>query len=214
MDKKAIVFVDANNWYHNLKRWFTPSEIDISKVVNFIAKEKKLEVLEIRWYASVLSIEDNKLDYMKHMNFLSILQGKGIRVITRKLQRLSNKEILKKRQELLESWDLCDVCKPIVNESFLDISDHSKKEKGIDVRIAIDMVKEALQDNVDYCILISGDADFIPAFDLIKEIGKDVLSCSVPRGYSNELRQKFPYMLLDRDILNKCFRDYKGRTIK
>src|SRR3989344_5372488 len=133
MDKKAIVFVDANNWYHNLKGWFTPSEIDISKVVNFIAKEKKLEVLEIRWYASVLSIEDNKLDYMKHMNFLSILQGKGIRVITRKLQRLSNKEILKKRQELLESWDLCDVCKPIVNESFLDISDHSKKEKGIDV---------------------------------------------------------------------------------
>jgi len=212
MDKKAIVFVDANNWYHNLKGWFTPSEIDISKVVNFIAKEKKLEVLEIRWYASVLSIEDNKLDYMKHMNFLSILQGKGIRVITRKLQRLSNKEILKKRQELLESWDLCDVCKPIVNESFLDISDHSKKEKGIDVRIAIDMVKEALQDNVDYCILISGDADFIPAFDLIKEIGKDVLSCSVPRGYSNELRQKFPYMLLDRDILNKCFRDYKGKT--
>ena len=212
MDKKAIVFVDANNWYHNLKGWFTPSEIDISKVVNFIAKEKKLEVLEIRWYASVLSIEDNKLDYMKHMNFLSILQGKGIRVITRKLQRLSNKEILKKRQELLESWDLCDVCKPIVKESFLDISDHSKKEKGIDVRIAIDMVKEALQDNVDYCILISGDADFIPAFDLIKEIGKDVLSCSVPRGYSNELRQKFPYMLLDRDILNKCFRDYKGKT--
>jgi len=212
MDKKAIVFVDANNWYHNLKGWFTPSEIDISKVVNFIAKEKKLEVLEIRWYASVLSIEDNKLDYMKHMNFLSILQGKGIRVITRKLQRLSNKEILKKRQELLESWDLCDVCKPIVKESFLDISDHSKKEKGIDVWIAIDMVKEALQDNVDYCILISGDADFIPAFDLIKEIGKDVLSCSVPRGYSNELRQKFPYMLLDRDILNKCFRDYKGKT--
>jgi len=212
MDKKAIVFVDANNWYHNLKGWFTPSEIDISKVVNFIAKEKKLEVLEIRWYASVPSIEDNKLDYMKHMNFLSILQGKGIRVITRKLQRLSNKEILKKRQELLESWDLCDVCKPIVKESFLDISDHSKKEKGIDVWIAIDMVKEALQDNVDYCILISGDADFIPAFDLIKEIGKDVLSCSVPRGYSNELRQKFPYMLLDRDILNKCFRDYKGKT--
>ena len=209
MDKKAIVFVDANNWYHNLKGWFTPSEIDISKVVNFIAKEKKLEVLEIRWYASVLSIEDNKLDYMKHMNFLSILQGKGIRVITRKLQRLSNKEILKKRQELLESWDLCDVCKPIVKESFLDISDHSKKEKGIDVWIAIDMVKEALQDNVDYCILISCDADFIPAFDLIKEIGKDVLSCSVPRGYSNELRQKFPYMLLNRDILNKCFRDYK-----
>src|SRR3989344_7490148 len=209
MDKKAIVFVDANNWYHNLKRWFTPSEIDISKVVNFIAKEKKLEVLEIRWYASVLSIEDNKLDYMKHMNFLSILQGNGIRVITRKLQRLSNKEILKKRQELLESWDLCDVCKPIVKESFLDISDHSKKEKGIDVWIAIDMVKESLQSNIDLCVLISGDADFVPAFNLIKSIKKEVLSVFIPRGYSNELRQKFPYLILGREILNKCFADHK-----
>jgi len=214
MTKKAIFFVDANNWYHNLKRWFTPSEIDISKVVHFITKEKNIEILEIRWYASIPSIEDNKLDYMKHMKFLSILQEKGIKVITRKLQRLSNKEILKKRQELLESWDLCELCKPIVKESFLDITDHTKKEKGIDVWIAIDMVKEAINNKLDCAVLISGDADFVPAFNLIKEINKRVLSCFVPRGYSNELRQKFPYLLLNREILNKCFRDYKGRTIK
>ena len=212
MIKKAIVFVDSNNWYHNVKKWFTPSEIDISKVVSFIAKEKNLEILEIRWYASVPSIEDNKLDYMKHMNFLSILQGKGIKVITRKLQRLSNKEILKKRQELLESWDLCEVCKPIVKESFLDIADYNKKEKGIDVWIAIDMVKESFQGDINCCVLISGDADFVPAFSLIKEIGKEVLSCFVPSGYSNELRQKFPYMLLSREILNDCFRDYKKKS--
>ncbi|PIN94131.1 hypothetical protein COU54_00250 [Candidatus Pacearchaeota archaeon CG10_big_fil_rev_8_21_14_0_10_31_24] len=214
MIKKTIFFVDANNWYHNVKKWFTPSEIDITKVVNFIAKDKNLQVLEIRWYASVPSIEDNKLDYMKHMNFLSILQKKGVKVITRKLQRLSNKQVLKNRQELLDSWDLCDVCKPIVEESFLDIVSHNKKEKGIDVWVAIDMVKEALQNNIDCCVLISGDADFVPAFNLIKEINKEVLSCFVPRGYSNELRQKFPYMILNKEILNKCLRDYKGRTIK
>ena len=214
MVKKAIVFVDANNWYHNLKKWFKPSEIDIQKVANLVAKEESLDILEIRWYASIPSIEDNKLDYMKHMNFLSILQEKGVKVITRKLQRLSNKETLKKRQELLESWDLCEVCKPIVKESFLDISDHSKKEKGIDVWIAIDMVKEIINNNIDCVVLISGDADFVPAFSLIKETGKDVLSCFVPRGYSNELRQKFPFKILNKEMLNNCFRDYKGKTIK
>ena len=207
--KRAIFFVDANNWYHNVKYWFKPSEIDICKVVEWISEEKNLETVEIRWYASVPSIEDNKLDYMKHMNFLSILQENGIKVITRKLQRLSNKEMLMKRQELLESWDLCEVCKPIVKESFLDISDHSKKEKGIDVWIAIDMVKESLQNNIDFCVLISGDADFVPAFNLIKSIKKEVLSVFIPRGYSNELRQKFPYLILGREILNKCFADHK-----
>ncbi len=214
MNKKAIVFVDANNWYHNLKRWFKPSEIDISKVVNLIAKERCLEIIGVKWYASVPNIEDNQINYMKHMNFLSSLQDMGIKVITRKLQRLSNKEILKKRQELLDSWDLCEVCKPIVKESFLDISDHGQKEKGIDVWIAIDMVKEAINNNLDCAVLISGDADFVPAFSLIKETGKEVLSCSVPRGYSNELRQKFPYLILNREMLNTCFRDYKGKTIK
>ena len=25
--KKAIVFVDANNWYHNAKKFFNPSDV-------------------------------------------------------------------------------------------------------------------------------------------------------------------------------------------
>jgi len=197
--KRAIVFVDANNWYHNLKRWFKPSNIDIKKVANLIAKENNLDILEIRWYASVPDIEDNKINYMQHMSFLSSLRKRDIKVITRKLQRLSTKELKKKREDLLNSWDLCEVCKPIVEASFLDISDHNQKEKGIDVWIAIDMVKEAINENIDCAVLISGDADFVPAFNLIKEIGKDVLSCSVPRGYSNELRQKFPFLILGKD---------------
>ncbi|NIA02571.1 MAG: NYN domain-containing protein [Nitrospirae bacterium] len=85
------------------------------------------------------------------------------------------------------------------------IEDVNQKEKGIDVWIAIDMVKEAIQENIDVCVLISGDADFVPAFNLIKDIGKNVLSCAVPRGYSNELRQKFPYYILKKEDLNKCF---------
>ena len=209
MIKKAILFVDANNWYHNVKSWFRPSNIDIVKVANLISKEKDLDILEIRWYTSMPSISDNSLTYKMQRSFLGYLQKQGIKIITRKLQRLSTKELKKKRQDFIESWDLCEVCKPIVEASFLDISDHSQKEKGIDVWIAIDMVKEAIKDNIDCVVLISGDADFVPAFSLIKELGKDVLSCSVPRGYSNELRQKFPYLILNKEKLNKCLRDWK-----
>lgn len=208
--KKVIVFVDANNWYHNLKYWFTPSDIDICKVTDLIAKEEGLDILEIRWFISMPRIEDNELVYKRQRAFLGSLEKRGVKIITRKLQRLSNKELIKKRQELLESWDLCEKCKPIVEESFLDIMNHNQKEKGIDVWIAIDMVKEALQNNVDCCVLISGDADFVPAFSLIKdELNKKVLSCFVPRGYSNELRQKFPYFILRKETLMKCLRDYK-----
>ncbi len=212
--KKAIVFVDANNWYHNIKGWFIPSDIDICKVVELISKKKNLKILEIRWYASVPDIEDDKLKYMRHMDFLASLRKRNVKVITRKLQKLSNKELLKKRQEFIKSWDLCEVCKPIVEASFLDIADHYQKEKGIDVWIAVDMVKKVINNKIDCAILISGDADFVPAFDLIQNLKKEVLSCFVPRGYSNEIRQKFPYIILNKEELKKCLNDRKLKEDK
>jgi len=206
MIKKGVVFIDANNLYHNVKHWFKPSDIDIVKVIEKISKEKSLEVLEIRWYVSVPNIEDDKIKYMRHMAFLSNLEKKGIKVFTRKLQKLSNKELRKKREDFIQDWDLCSVCKPIVEKSFLDISNYSQKEKGIDVLIAVDMLKESRREDLDLCLLISGDADFIPAFDLVIETGKDVLVAFVPRGYSNELRQKFEHIIFDRSELSKCLR--------
>ena len=207
--RKAILFIDANNWYHNLKNWFKPSSIDIKKLSEFISKKMSINITEIRWYTSMPDIGDNPLIYKNQRAFLGNLEKQGVKIITRKLQKLSTKEIKKKREELLNSWDLCKVCKPIVEESFLDISDNHQKEKGIDVWIAIDMVKETIKENIDIAVLISGDADFVPAFSLIKEVGKEVLSCSVPRGYSNELRQKFPFLVLNKEILTKCLKDYK-----
>ncbi len=206
MGKMAVIFVDANNWYHNLKSWFKPGDIDIIKLAKLISKEKNVEISEIRWYASMPNRTDNELVYKNQRRFLGRLQKEGITVITRKLQRLSTNELKKKRRDFIESWDLCEVCKPIVEGSFLDISDHHQKEKGIDVWIAVDMVKKAIKTETDQCILISGDADFVPAFNLIKEVNKDVLSVSVPKGYSNELRQKFPYIVLKKEDLDKCLR--------
>ena len=94
--KKAIFFIDANNWYHNVKGWFKPSDIDIKKVVDLISSGKKLSAVEIRWYVSMPSMEDNELIYKRQRSFLGHLEKQGIKIITRKLQRLSNKEIIKK----------------------------------------------------------------------------------------------------------------------
>lgn len=210
MGKKAIVFIDANNWYHNVKHWFKPSDIDIKKVVNLISKEKDLDVLEIRWYASMPNRQDNELVYKRQRAFLGNLQKQGVKIITRKLQRLSTKEIKKKRQDFIDAWDLCDKCKPIVEESFLDIADHHKKEKGIDVWIAVDMIrKSVIEKECDVCFLISGDADFVPSLELVQKQEKEVLSVFIPRGYSSELRQKFPFMIIQREDITKCLKEYK-----
>jgi uncharacterized LabA/DUF88 family protein len=151
-NKRAIVFVDANNWYHNLKLLFKP----------------------------------------------------------RKLQRLSNKEILKRKKEIIENLDLCNNFRPLIEASFLDLADIKRKEKGIDVWIAIDMIKKSIIDNqCDICILISGYTDFVPAVNLIKQAGKQVLSAFIPFEYSTELRNSTQYFIIRKETLIKCFRDYQ-----
>jgi len=210
--KKAIVFVDANNWYHNVKKYYNPSKVDIIKIAEFIIKLKGYSLAELRWYVSVPSIEDGKRMYFQHLSFLDRLKNRGIRVITRKLQRLSGKEIFKRKRELLDSLHLCKICKPIVDSQFLEIADIKKKEKGVDVAIVVDMINKCLiTGECEVCILISGDADFVPALELIKNRGKEVLSSAVPLGYSSELREKFPYLILSPDTLKRCFRDYESK---
>jgi len=190
--KKAIVFVDANNWYHNVKKFFDPGEVDIMKVAGYLCKLRCYSLSEIRWYASTPSITDGEAMYYRHMSFLQSLEKRGVKVVARKLQRISNKEVLMKKKETIGSLDLCKSCKPLVESAFSSLAGLKKKEKGIDVWVAIDMIKKSIiEKECDACIIISGDADFVPALDLIEKHKKEVLTAMVPWGYSSELRQKF-----------------------
>lgn len=215
MTKKAIFFIDANNWYHNVKKYHNPSEIDIQKLVNFFCKIKDYELIEIRWYASVPSISDGNDMYYRHISYLESLEKKGIKVITRKLQKLSNKEIIKKKQATISNLDLCENCEKLVEANFLDLADIKRKEKGIDIWIAIDMLNlSVIENKCDTCILISGDADFVPALNILKEHNKEVLTAMTSFGYSRELIEKFPFFIIKNETLLRSLKDYPGRTTK
>ncbi len=215
MGKKAIFFFDANNWYHNIKKYHNPSEIDIQKLVNFFCKTKNYDLVEIRWYASVPSISDGENIYYKHLSYLESLEKKGVKVIRRKLQKLSNKEILKRKQETINNLDLCEVCQPLVEASFLDLADIKRKEKGIDVWIAVDMINLAVMENkCDVCVLVSGDADFVPSLEILKTHNKEVLTAMTSKGYSRELIEKFPFFIIRNETLLRCLKDYPGRKVE
>ncbi len=208
--KKAIVFVDANNWYHNVRRLFEPGKVAIVKVAEFLCNVKKYELVQVKWYASTPSIADGEAIYYRHMSFLKKLEKKGVKVITRKLQRISNREVFNKKKETIDNLDLCINCKHLVKCAFLDLGDFKKKEKGIDVWISVDMIKEsAIDKNCDVCILISGDADFVPALNLIRSQGIEVLTAMAPFGYSSELIRTFPFFILRKETLMKCLRGFK-----
>ena len=139
--KKAIMFVDGNNWYHNVKSVVAkPRGIDFRKLAEMVAEQFDLDVVGIKYYNSVPDIEFSEEVYYKHMVFLAGLKQKGLDVNTLKLKKMK-----------------------VGGKSFV-------VEKGIDVMIAIDMInKTLLEKECECCVLVSGDSDFVPVMDLIKE---------------------------------------------
>ncbi len=53
-------------------------------------------------------------------------------------------------------------------------TDHSIRQKQVDIHLAVDMIKLALKNKVDNIILVTGDTDFIPAIKFVKDEGATV----------------------------------------
>jgi len=55
-----------------------------------------------------------------------------------------------------------------------------KVEKGVDVKLAIDLLSLAYHDIYDIAIIISNDSDFVPAIKEIQNLGKQAYNVSFP----------------------------------
>ena len=56
-------------------------------------------------------------------------------------------------------------------------------EKGVDVKLATDMLLHASRDNYDVAVLVSGDTDFVDVVQGVKDLGKNVeIALFDPKG--------------------------------
>lgn len=208
--KRAIVFIDGNNFYHSIKKTgIKPSDIDFQRLTDAVCEHFGAKRKKTIYYNSLPDISEGQEKYYTQIRFFDKLKNLlNFEVRTRKLQRHSKKETLQLKKEQLKDLDLCETCRPIVEANCMDcIGKTEKKEKGIDVMISIDIIDAAGKDTCDMCILISGDADFVPALERAKKRGKEVRTASLPKGYSSQLRGKFRYLVLDSEFLSEnCLR--------
>lgn len=57
----------------------------------------------------------------------------------------------------------------------MKISNNKFKQKGVDVLLAVDMVKMAFSGKIDRIVLVTGDSDFVPAVELVRDLGITVI---------------------------------------
>jgi uncharacterized LabA/DUF88 family protein len=81
-------------------------------------------------------------------------------------------------------------------------------EKGVDVTLAVDMLDLAFSNIYETAILISGDADFAHAVEVVQRLGKHVENASTKSCISIHLQSMCDtFLLLDKEFLKDCWRN-------
>lgn len=162
--KKTFVFIDGSNLYHRIKsitRYFaqeTGKEFSTSKF-NFRGFCKEIvgdnNLLEIHYYiGQIKRPSPNSKNNQKAQQLYDDQQR-----LTRYLQ---NESIMVRFGKLIKSAG-------------------SYHEKGVDVQIAVEMIRFARQDKYDVAYLVSSDTDLVPAVEEVKDLGKEVIYVGIKR---------------------------------
>ena len=79
-------------------------------------------------------------------------------------------------------------------------------EKGVDVKLATDMLNLAWKNVYDTAIIVTGDGDFADAVEAVKELGKHVENAFTKKGLSQHLRQACDRLsVIDEGFLKECW---------
>lgn len=78
-------------------------------------------------------------------------------------------------------------------------------EKGIDVKVATDMLWQAHNGVYDTAILISGDADYVPAVEAVKNIGRHVELATLKTGRSQDLMRVVDRVVSLDEVIQDCW---------
>ncbi len=69
-------------------------------------------------------------------------------------------------------------------------------QKGVDIRIGLDMARLALRDTVRAVAVVTGDSDFVPAFKFVRREGVKVMLCTLGhKGARRELKAHADFVL-------------------
>lgn len=187
-DQRAMVFIDGNNWYYALKGIGVHSgRLNYPKIAGELAVGRS--VCAVRYYVGRVSSPLRLVEEQDRV--LAVLEGQGVEVFLGKIQRNPMSESSKRQRARLraafagrEQEVPADLMETI--DSFCSVHPPEFVEKQVDTRIAVDLVDLAYRNQYDVAYLLSADADFIPAVEVARRLGRRVFAVAPSGGH--ELR--------------------------
>lgn len=145
MAERAIILIDGSNFYHRLK------ELHLRHLLSF----------DYAAFANFLCGSKRKL--MGCTYYIGAVREEVGNEKSRKLMANQVRLINRLRRQ---KWG--------VQLGEMLQHDGIYHEKGVDVRMAVDLVSGAYEDHYDRAILISSDSDLLPALEKVRAKGKKV----------------------------------------
>lgn len=179
---KIIVFVDGNNFYRGCKDNLGRVDVDIAKLGHVLSGILSGSLIRTYYYNAWISDRFDPIGHEKQRKFFESLERAP--QVTVKFGRLIYHPV---REGSLEGR-------------------YFPTEKGIDVQIAVDMIRIGLLKACDSVVLVSGDSDFVHAISFVKDLGINVCVANFQKGASRELlSQADQRILLSEELLASCF---------
>jgi uncharacterized LabA/DUF88 family protein len=93
-------------------------------------------------------------------------------------------------------------CRPNAGKLYskVFIKEHkTRKTKGVDIQLTVDILSNVYQNNVDLVYLMSGDGDYVPVIEECIRMGKRVFLLAFSSGLNEKLKQTADeFILLDK----------------
>jgi uncharacterized LabA/DUF88 family protein len=198
--KRAVVFVDGQNLFHSAKDAFgyTYPNFDLRLLAEAICTAQSWDIVECRFYTGIPSSEDNPFWNSFWVKKTAQMGRSGVSVFTRPM-RYRNKTV-----------------------RLPDGSTHTfltGEEKGIDVRIALDILTGAMNGSYDVAVVFSQDQDLSEAATEIHTIALQQdrwikVACAFPwspAAHNKRGINSTDWIKIDRATYDKCIdpKDYR-----
>jgi len=178
--QRGMIFVDAANFYHSLKRiGVSVYRVDFAKLAGALLMGRTLE--KIHYYAAPVDQSAVPRIYAGQQRYWAELKAQGINLRLGYLQKRRFKCPKCKHERIGVACENC-------GHEFAKV-----EEKGVDVNIAADMVYFAALNSFDMAYLISSDGDLAGACEKVRLLGKRVVYVCIPPVESTALKTACNY---------------------
>lgn len=202
---RAVAFLDGQNLFHAAREAFgyTYPNYDVSALAEQVCAGQGWELAQVRFYTGIPNSGDNPRWHHFWTHKLAAIGRQGVVVYSRPL-RYRNRSV-----------------------ALPDGTRHSFRtgeEKGIDVRIALDVIALAHRREYDVALVMSQDQDLSEVADEIRTIAREQrrwikIASAFPQGPTSRNRRgidKTDWIRIDRELYDLCLdpRDYRRKPTR